>query len=104
MIVRTWRAYAATAENADAYVRHLEGSVFPRLRGIAGHHSAHLLRRAADDRVELLVLTWWESMQAVRAFAGEAPENAVVEPEARAVLAEFDPTVRHYEVVLGPAR
>jgi hypothetical protein len=46
------------------------------------------------------VLTAWESMEAVRGFAGDDPERAVVEPEARAVLSDFDESVRHYELVL----
>jgi heme-degrading monooxygenase HmoA len=101
MIVRAWRGYAV-ADKAPAYAHHLEHSVFPKLREIAGHRGAYLLRREADGRVEFLVLTLWDSMQAIRQFAGNAPEQAVVEPEARAVLAAFDPTVSHYEVVLGP--
>jgi hypothetical protein len=48
---------------------------------------------------EFLVITFWESMGAIRRFAGEDPERAVVEPEARAVLAEFDDVVLHYEVM-----
>jgi heme-degrading monooxygenase HmoA len=100
MIVRTWRGYA-TAENASAYARHLEEIVFPKLHSIPGHQGAYLLRREADGRVEFLVLTMWDSMQAIRKFAGQKPEVAVVEPEARAVLSEFDPTVSHYDVVLS---
>jgi len=100
MIVRAWRARAATAANAERYARHLEGAVLPRLAAIPGHRGAQLLRRETNDGIELLVLTTWESMDAVRRFAGGRPEVAVVEPEARAVLAEFDSTVIHYEVVL----
>jgi heme-degrading monooxygenase HmoA len=102
MIVRTWRGYAM-AGKAEAYAHHLRQSVFPKLGGIAGHRGAYLLRRESEGRIEFLVLTLWDSMQAVRQFAGSTPEKAVVEPEAQAVLAEFDPTVSHYEVVLGPA-
>lgn len=99
MIVRTWRGYA-TPGNAQAYARHLEEAVFPKLHAIAGHQGAYLLRREDNGRVEFLVLTMWESMQAVQKFAGQTPEVAVVEPEARAVLSEFDKTVSHYDVVL----
>jgi heme-degrading monooxygenase HmoA len=103
MIVRIWRGQA-TIENADAYYRHVTGTVFPALAGIRGHRGAYLLRRETDGRVEFLALTLWESMEAVRQFAGEDIENAVVEPEARAVLAEFDTFARHYEVVHDSVR
>jgi heme-degrading monooxygenase HmoA len=54
------------------------------------------------DEVEFLVLTLWESMEAIRAFAGDQPERAVVEPEARAALVRFETTVAHYEVLAAP--
>jgi heme-degrading monooxygenase HmoA len=96
MIVRAWRGSAATAADGDAYVRHLRESVFPEIADIPGHLGAELLR-AGDD---FLVLTRWTSMDAVRAFAGDSPELAVVEPAARAVLTEFDTHVTHYDVAL----
>ena len=98
MIARLWRGAAADGERAQAYLRHFDGSVLPALEKIAGYKGARVLRRAERGRVELLVTTFWESMDAVRAFAGADPDKAVVEPEARAVLAEFDDFVRHYEV------
>jgi hypothetical protein len=52
-----------------------------------------------DGVVELVVLTLWESMEAVGKFAGVKPEKAVVEPEARAALTDFDETVTHFEIV-----
>jgi heme-degrading monooxygenase HmoA len=105
MIVRVWQA-EATPENADAYARHLSEAVLPKLRGIAGYEGAYLLRRVKGDRLELVVLTLWSSMEAIRAFAGDEPERAVVEPAARAVLAAWDETVRHYDAALAvpPAR
>jgi hypothetical protein len=57
-----------------------------------------------ESGVEFLVLTMWESMGAVQSFAGLEPEKAVVEPAARAVLAEFDEIVAHYEVVSASMR
>jgi heme-degrading monooxygenase HmoA len=100
MIVRTWRG-RATGQNGDAYVRHLRDSVFPKLGGLAGHEGALLLRRDLEGEVEFLVLTLWASMEAVKGFAGDDPERAVVEPAARAVLSDFDATVAHYEVALN---
>ena len=98
MIARMWRGTAADGEGARAYFRHLEANVVPALEKIAGYCGVRALRRVQEGRVEILVTTFWESMDAVRAFAGTDPEKAVVEPEARAVLAEFDDFVRHYEV------
>lgn len=100
MIVRIWRG-RAELDRADAYARHVTGEVFPRLTTIAGHRGAYLLRRPDHGRVEFLAVTFWESLDAVKAFAGPEPDVAVVEPEARAVLTDFDDFVRHYDVAYG---
>ena len=99
MIARLWRG-DATVPNAPRYVEHAQRSVFPQLGRIAGHRGAYLLQRMVSDRAEFLVLTFWESTDAVRQFAGDRFETAVVEPEARAVLTDFEELVRHYEVVV----
>jgi uncharacterized protein len=98
MILRMWRA-RATVEKSGDYIEHATKKVFPSLSAIEGHRGAYLLRRAVDGAIELVVLTLWESMDAVRKFAGVKPEKAVVEPEARAVLTAFDESVTHFEVV-----
>jgi uncharacterized protein len=97
-IVRMWKA-CSTVEKSGEYIRHATGRVFPALRAIEGHRGACLLRRTVDGVVELVVLTLWESMEAVRKFAGVQPEKAVVEAEARALLSDFDATVKHFEMV-----
>jgi uncharacterized protein len=102
-ILRIWRA-RSTVEKVDEYVQYATTKVFPALRAIEGHRGAYLLRRAVDDAVELVVLTLWESMEAVRKFAGVKAERAVIEPEARAILTSFDESVTHFEVVHGPER
>ncbi len=101
LILRMWRA-RSTVDKSGEYVQHATKKVFPTLRAIEGHSGAYLLRRAVDGAIELVVLTLWESMEAVRKFAGEEPEKAVVEPEARAVLTAFDESVTHFEVVHRP--
>ena len=98
MIARLWRGVAADAASADAYQRHVTTSVLPELRRIAGHRGAKVLRRTEGNGTEFLVLTFWDSMDAIRRFAGADPERAVVEPEAQAVLSDYDDFVRHYEV------
>ena len=98
MIVRTWRG-RARASKSDAYVDHFRRNVLPELREIEGFLGASLLKAERGDVVELLVLTRWASMDSIRAFAGKDVDRAVVEPEAIRVLLDFDPTVRHYDVV-----
>ncbi len=98
MVLRMWKA-RSTVGNEHQYVEHATTKVFPALRAIEGHRGAYLLRRALDDATEFVVFTLWESMAAVRRFAGAKPEKAVVEPEAQAVLADFDDSVTHFEVV-----
>jgi mannose-6-phosphate isomerase-like protein (cupin superfamily) len=99
VIARRWRGWAAGSAGADAYVAHFEGAVRPQLEVVDGFVDARLERvEGAGDRVELVVVTRWASMEAVRAFAGDQVELAVVEPEARAVLTDFDEHVRHIEL------
>ncbi|MGH7717371.1 MAG: antibiotic biosynthesis monooxygenase [Gemmatimonadaceae bacterium] len=98
MIARMWRG-RADLERADDYCRHVTGKVLPALTTLGGHRGACVLRREWDGKAEFVVITFWDSLDAVRAFAGENVDAAVVEPEARAVLADFDDVVRHYEVV-----
>jgi heme-degrading monooxygenase HmoA len=100
MVVRIWRGQA-TREKAPAYYRHVTGKVFPELKGLAGHKGAYLLQRETAAGVEFLAVTLWESLAAIRAFAGEEAEAAVVEPAAQAVLADFDDFARHYELTYG---
>jgi len=101
MIVRAWRGYAASG-NSDAYPRHLLEVIRPKLRGLAGFRGLYLLSRAGANEIEYQVLTLWESMEAVQAFAGSTPDRAVVEPEARAALIRYDTAVQHYEVLAAP--
>ena len=98
MIARLWRGQTAIATNTEAYFRYLTGTLFPSLKDLAGHHGAWIMRRDVDGRTEFLAMTLWESRQAIEAFAGADIAKAIVEPEARAVLAEFDEFARHYEV------
>jgi heme-degrading monooxygenase HmoA len=100
MIVRMWRGQAKAA-NADAYEHFVTTRVFAELPAIAGHRGAYLLKRPVGDEVEFIAVTLWDSIAAIRAFAGETIDRAVVEPEARAVLSSFDDFVRHFELAHG---
>jgi heme-degrading monooxygenase HmoA len=101
MVVRSWRGYTSTS-NADAYRRHLLENVRPKLEELAGFRGVYLLSRKVMGEVEYSVLTIWESMDAIRAFAGDDPSRAVVEPEAQAALLRFDTEVTHYQVLASP--
>jgi heme-degrading monooxygenase HmoA len=98
MVIREWRG-RASLEQATAYPKHFHDHVVPELRKLRGFVGAQLSRRGLDDKIEFLVLTRWQSLDAVRAFAGADLERAVVEPGAVAALVDFDATVRHYDVV-----
>lgn len=103
MIARHWRGWT-TPENAEAYERTLRERVLPAIaaRGVEGHRGAHVLRRNAGDEVAFVTILWFDSMEAVRAFAGEDHERAHVPAEARALLSRFDERSAHYEVVEAP--
>ena len=101
MIARFWRA-RATAGGVEAYRRHFNEAVRPELAQIRGHAGAYFLTRSSGREEEVLVLTLWDSMAAVEAFAGADPDRAVVGPEARAALIDFDDRVLHYQVLDRP--
>ena len=97
MIGRVWHGWT-TPENADAYDALLRSEVLPGIDRIDGFRGAHMLRRDAGDEVEFMTLTVFDSLEAVRDFAGEDFEVAVVPPEARELLAHFDERSAHYEI------
>ena len=101
MIVRTWSA-RADADGAGNYSRYFDGILLPELRKVPGFRGAYLLRRdhGDDGAVELPAHTFWESAAAIRAFAGDDITLSVVEPEAQAMLLDFDRTAAHRAVVI----
>ena len=99
MIARIWKCIASP-ENVPHYIEHFEQSVFPELTQLAGFQKATILQQNLADDVELTVITFWDSMDAVRRFAGDNAKVAVVAPAAEAVLRSFDKSVTHCEVLL----
>lgn len=99
MISRIWHGYT-TQENADVYEALLKEEIFVGIkdRQIQGFRGIQLLRRNLDDQVEFITIMWFESLDAVRVFAGEDYEAAVVPQKARIVLSSFDERSQHYEV------
>lgn len=99
MIARLWHGWTSEG-NADAYENLLTGEVLPGIeRRAVGYHGAYLLRRDLEDEVEFVTVTLFDSLDAVRAFAGADHEAAVVPEAARRLLARFDERSAHYEVV-----
>jgi heme-degrading monooxygenase HmoA len=98
MISRHWKG-VCRRERADAYIHHLRSETFPALTTIAGFVRASILRRDVRDGIEFQIVTVWESLDAIKAFAGEDAEVAVVPSVARAMMVEFEPRATHYEVV-----
>ena len=99
MIVREWRALE-TRDNAQAYIKFFGQTVVPILKSVDGNRGARLMHREVEDGVELVAMTLWDSPDAIRAFSGNDPTKARVEPEARALFIRFDDTVSLYELDL----
>lgn len=99
MIARIWHGYTTHA-NADAYEALLKSEIFIGIknREIAGFREIQLLRRELGEEVEFITIMWFDTLEAVIAFAGEDYAAAVVPPKARAILKRFDARSQHYEV------
>lgn len=99
MISRIWHGWT-TRDDADAYEALLRHEVFVGIRGrsIPGFRSIQLFRRDLNPEVEFVTVMWFDSLDAVRVFAGEDYEAAVVPPAARALLSHFDARSQHYVV------
>ena len=103
MISRLWYGWTI-AGNAAAYQSLLETDILPGIakRHIDGYKGAHLLRRELGGEVEFVTVLWFESIEAIRMFAGEDYEAAVVPQRARALLSRFDARSAHYQTLLEP--
>jgi heme-degrading monooxygenase HmoA len=101
MIARMWHGWTKP-ENADAYERLLRDEMFPSMRRIQGFEGAYLLRRLAGDEVEFVTVTLFASLDAVRRFAGNDYETAVLHPRAAGLLSRYDPKSVHYEIRITP--
>jgi heme-degrading monooxygenase HmoA len=101
MTVRTWSATASPAGARD-YSHYFAGTLLPQMRKLPGFAGAYLLSRDLDQRgnIELVAHTFWESPEAIRAFAGDDITASIVEPEAQAVLTGFDRTATHRSVLV----
>lgn len=98
MIARSWRG-AVRTEDAARYADYIRDTGLAAYAATPGNRGAWMLRRDLDGGVtEYVTFSLWDSMDAVRAFAGDDPEQAVFYPEDDAFLVERDTRVRHYQV------
>src|SRR5262245_28506332 len=103
MIARIWSA-RATPTHAAGYIDHFVQAVLPLVRRIRGYARATVLRSDETELVEITVITRWESLEAIREFAGDPIDLAVVTDHARQLLASYDDRVRHMRVAIEEGR
>jgi heme-degrading monooxygenase HmoA len=100
MIARLFRGWTSRTD-ASAYEAEFRTVVLEHLRQVDGFLKADLLRSDAGDEVEFVSITWFRSLEAIRAFAGDDSEAAVISPGAQAVFTHYDERVQHYEVAVA---
>jgi hypothetical protein len=96
MITRLWRGWT-TIDNANAYERFLLDELFPSMRDIPGFRGADVLRRAEHEEVAFVTVTRFDSLDAIRAFAGDDYETPVLEPQALALLSRYERRALHFD-------
>jgi heme-degrading monooxygenase HmoA len=97
MIARVWRG-AVRKRDGDAYARYIRDTGVTGYAETPGNRGVWLLRRDVGEVTEFVTFTLWESLDAVRAFAGDDYETAVYYPEDERFLVERDERCAHYEV------
>jgi heme-degrading monooxygenase HmoA len=104
MIARIWRGTTA-ADRAQEYLRYIQATGVAEYAETPGHRGTQILLRTREGKTRFTVISFWDSMEAVKAFAGEDPEVAHYYPEDDEFLIEKEPTVEHHEVaqIDGPA-
>jgi heme-degrading monooxygenase HmoA len=100
MIARVWRGWAGSTEAADQYEEFLRATFLPAAHTIAGYCGATVLRRALATEVEFVTITRFDSLDAIRRFAGDDCEAAHVAPRARELLTHFDVRCQHFDIVV----
>ena len=101
MVARVWRGWT-TAQNAESYEKLLREVVYPGLETINGYRGGYILRDDGKDETEFVTVNLFESLDAVKAFAGPDYKAAVFEPKARRLLSRIEPNARHYDVRKAP--
>ena len=97
MIARHWRGWTEL-QDADAYEDLLRNKVLPGLKGVKGHRGGYVLRNDGSQEAEFVVVNFFDSIEAVKRFAGPDYMVPVFEPEAQKLLSRIEPVAMHYEV------
>lgn len=100
-VIRSWTGVVDEPSKEKAYLDHLETKVVTELQSLPGFQKILVLRRPVSAGTEFRVLSFWDSHQAIRAFAGDTPDVAVVHENAQALLHSYDRHVDHYEVAIA---
>ncbi len=98
MIVRMWHGRVPTSK-ADAYRSFTNMRAIPDYRSVPGNISVHILERAEGEVTHFITLTFWDSLESIKGFAGQDVEKAKYYPEDKDFLLEFEAKAVHYEVV-----
>lgn len=101
MIARHWRGWTRT-EDADGYEDHLKTKVLPGLGAMDGYRGGFVLRKDGAEESEFVVINFFDSLEAVKRFAGEDYTAPVFEPEAKRFLSRIEDFATHYEVRTRP--
>lgn len=97
MVARVWHGYTKP-EHADSYEAMLKPELLPGVSKVKGYKGSYLLRRNVGSEVEFITIMFWESIEAIRAVAGQDYETAVIPEERRRYLAHYDAKSAHYDV------
>jgi len=97
MIARHWRGWTQISD-ADAYESLLKNTVLPSLKGVQGYQGGYILRHDGENEAEFVVVNLFDSLEAVKRFAGPDYSSPVFEPEATRLLSRIEPVANHYEV------
>jgi heme-degrading monooxygenase HmoA len=101
MIARVWHG-STRPENADAYEAMLKPELLPGLSKVPGFKGSYFLKRDVGDETEFITILLWESLEALKAFAGEDYELSIIPEERRKYLSKHDEKAAHYEVISHP--
>ena len=101
MIARIWHG-VTEAKKSEEYLDYLNETGVPDYRATQGNRGVYLLRRVEGDRGHFLTLSFWDSIDDVKRFAGPDPDRAKYYPADEQFLLNFELTVEHYEVTVGP--
>ena len=101
MIARVWHG-STKPENADKYEAMLTPELLPGISKVPGFRGSYFLRRDAGEEVEFITILLWESLEALKAFAGPEYERSIIPEERRKYLSQHEDLAKHYEVVSAP--